>query len=49
MGKNDSNKIIGYAITALAAYWILQMLVPYLIVIVVGMVFLRLYMESKNK
>jgi uncharacterized transporter YbjL len=45
MGDKEFNKTIGYAVMAIIAYYILQMLVPFLIWGVIGMVVWRVYQE----
>ena len=40
--------MIGYAVMAILAYYILQMIYPFLVWAVIGMVAWRVYLESKN-
>jgi hypothetical protein len=48
MDHKQSNQLIGYAVLAIIAYYILQMLVPFLIYGVIGMVVWRIY-NDQNK
>ena len=45
MDDKQSNQIIGGAILCIIAYYLQQMIVPFLIVAVVGMVAWRVYQE----
>ena len=50
MDENNFNKLIGYAIAIIIAYYILGFVVPYLIYGVIGLVLFRVYQEYlKNK
>lgn len=50
MDENQLNKTIGYAVLAIVAYYVLQMIVPFLIYGVIGLVAWRIYQEyQKNK
>jgi hypothetical protein len=46
---DQQNKIIGYLIVAIVAYYILQAVVPFLIIAVVGMVVWRVYELHKGR
>jgi hypothetical protein len=48
MDKKYVNKLIGYAVLAIVAYYVLQMIVPLLCWGVIGMVIWRIYLE-RNK
>jgi hypothetical protein len=48
MDEKEHNKLIGYAVLAIIAYFILQALVPYLIWGVVGLVCWRIYLEFQK-
>jgi hypothetical protein len=48
MDENQTNKLIGYAVLAIIAYYVLQMIVPFLIYGVIGMVCWRIYLERKK-
>ena len=48
MNEKDMNKFIVYAVMAIFASYILQMIVPFLIWGVIGMVALRIY-QAHNK
>lgn len=45
----DQNKMIGYLIMAIVAYYVLQAIVPFLIVGVVGMIVLRVIEHHKGR
>ena len=50
MDNKQLNKSIGYAVVAIVAYYVLQMIVPYLISGVIGLIVWRIYLEyPKNK
>jgi len=50
MDNKQLNKSIGYAVVAIVAYYVLQMIVPMLIWAVLIMVAWRIYLEyPKNK
>ena len=50
MDDKQSNQIIGGAILCIIAYYLLQMIVPFLIWGVIGMVVWRIYQEhNKHK
>jgi hypothetical protein len=42
----SQNKIIGYLIIAIVAYYILSAIVPFLVIAVVGLVIWRIYDEQ---
>ena len=44
----DQNKMIGYMIVAIVAYYILSAIVPFLIVGVVGLIAFRLIIQNKR-
>ena len=44
----DQNKIIGYMVVAIVAYYILSAIVPFLIVGVVGLIAFRLIIQNKR-
>jgi hypothetical protein len=46
---DNQNKIIGYMIVAIVAYYILSAIVPFLIMAVVGMVVWRIYEQNKGR
>jgi hypothetical protein len=48
MDEQQLNKLIGYAVLAIIAYYVLQMIVPFLFWGVLGMVVWRIYLE-RNK
>ena len=48
MNRNNSNQMIGYAVMAIIAYYILQMIFPFLVWGVIAMVAWRIYLESKK-
>ena len=48
MNDKKSNQLIGYAVLAIIAYYVLQMLVPLLIWGVIGMVAWRVYQARNN-
>ena len=48
MNQKNWNQMIGFAVMAILAYYILQMLVPYLFWGVIGMVIWRIVLE-RNK
>ena len=48
MDEQQTNKIIGYAVMAIVAFYILQMIVPYLFWGVIGMVIWRIYLEHNK-
>ena len=48
MDKNELNKMIGYAVMAIFAYYLLQIFIPFLIWGAIGMVVWRIYLE-RNK
>jgi len=48
MNQKNSNQLIGFAVMAILASYILQMLVPYLFWGVIGMVIWRIVLE-RNK
>ena len=48
MDEKYVNKLIGYAVVAIVAYFVLQMIVPYLMYGVVGMVVWRIYLEKQK-
>ncbi len=48
MNQNNTNKMIGFAVMAILAYYILQMLVPYLFWAVIGMVIWRIVLERNR-
>jgi predicted PurR-regulated permease PerM len=49
MDDQKINKLIGYAIMAIIAYYLLQMVVPFLISGVVGLVVWRIIQEFQNR
>lgn len=48
MNDKNSNQLIGYAVLAIIAYYVLQMLVPFLIWGVIGMVVWRIHQARNN-
>ena len=48
MDNKTSNQLIGYAVLAIIAYYLLQMIIPFLIYGVVGLVIWRIYQEYQN-
>lgn len=48
MHEREINKLIGYAVTAIFAYYILQFVVPFLIWGLIGMVAWRIYQEHQK-
>lgn len=48
MDDKQTNKLIGYAVVAIIAYYLLQMIVPFLIWGVMGMVAWRVYQEHNK-
>ena len=48
MDDKQTNKLIGYAVGAIVAYYLLQMIVPFLIWGVMGMVAWRIYQEHNK-
>ena len=48
MKEQKINQLIGYAVLAIIAYYVLQMIVPYLIYGVIGMVIWRAYQEYQK-
>lgn len=46
---DNQNKIIGYLIVTIVAYYVLSALVPYLAVAVVGLVVWRIYEQHKGR
>lgn len=48
MDERYVNKLIGYAVMAIVAYFVLQMIIPYLMYAVVGMVAWRIYLEKQK-
>jgi predicted negative regulator of RcsB-dependent stress response len=48
MDDKQTNKLIGYAVVAIIAYYLLQMIVPFLIWGVMGMVAWRIYQEHNK-
>jgi hypothetical protein len=48
MDDKQTNKLIGYAVGAIVAYYLLQMIVPFLIWGVIGMVVWRIYQEHNK-
>jgi len=48
MDEKYVNKLIGYAVVAIVAYFVLQMIIPYLMYGVVGMVAWRIYLEKQK-
>ncbi len=49
MDEKQSNQIIGFAVVAIVAYYVLQMIVPYLFLGVIGLVGWRVYQEFNNR
>jgi len=49
MEEKYVEKLIGYALLAIIASWILQMVVPFLIWAVIGMVAWRIYSEYQKR
>lgn len=48
MNQKNSNQIIGFAVMAILAYYILQMMVPYLFWGLIGMVVWRILLEHNK-
>jgi hypothetical protein len=48
MDENNSNKAISYALFLIIAYYLLQMIVPLLWWVLLGMVIWRICLERKN-
>jgi hypothetical protein len=48
MDDKNLKQFIGYAVLAIIAYYVLQMLVPFLFWGVIGMVIWRVYQERKK-
>ena len=48
MDEKYINKLIGYAVVAIFAYEILQLIVPFLIYAVIGCVIWRVYQSHQN-
>ena len=49
MDDKKSNQIIGFAVVAIVAYYVLQMIVPILVWGVIGLVGWRVYQELKKR
>jgi hypothetical protein len=50
MDENKINKFIGYSVMAIVAYYVLQMIVPFLFFGVIGLVIWRVYQDhNKHK
>ena len=48
MNEKNTTQILGFAVMAILAYYILQMLYPILIWMVIGMVAWRIFLEHKK-
>ena len=48
MDNKQMNQLIGYAVLAIIAYYVLQLIVPYLIYGVIGLVIWRGYQEYEK-
>ena len=48
MDEKNTNKFIGYAVVAIVAYYVLQMIVPFLFYGVIGLVGWRVYQEHQK-
>jgi fatty acid desaturase len=48
MDEKQFNKIIGYMVMAIIAYFVLQFIVPYLIYGVIGLVVWRVYLTYQK-
>ena len=48
MDENRINKLIGYSVMAIVAYYVLQMIVPFLFFGMIGLVIWRVY-QDHNK
>jgi hypothetical protein len=48
MDENRINKLIGYSVIAIVAYYVLQMIVPFLFFGMIGLVIWRVY-QDHNK
>jgi hypothetical protein len=49
MDENNSNKAIGYALFLIIAYYLLELIVPFLFWVVVIMVVWRVYLETHKR
>ena len=49
MDDKKSNQIIGFAVVAIVAYYVLQMIVPFLVWGVIGLVGWRVYQELNKR
>jgi membrane-bound acyltransferase YfiQ involved in biofilm formation len=49
MNEKDLNKFIGYAITAIFASYILQMMVPFLVWCVIGAFAWQIYLANNKR
>ena len=47
MGKNE-NKMIGYMIVAIVAYYVLSAIIPFLIIGVIGWIGMKAYQQYQN-
>ena len=48
MDSKHINQLIGYAVLAILAYYVLQMIIPYLLYGVIGLLAWRVYQEYQN-
>ena len=48
MDENRTNKLIGYAVMAIIAYYVLQMIVPFLFFGVIGLMIWRVFQEHNK-
>ena len=48
MDNQQFNKLMGYAILAICAYFVLQFIIQYLIYGVIGLIIMRLFVEYQN-
>jgi hypothetical protein len=49
MDNKQSNQMIGFAVVAIVAYYVLQMIVPFLIWGAIGLVSWRVYLEFNKR
>ena len=49
MNDNEMQKFIGYAVMLIIAYYILQAIVPFLFVGVIGVVIWRIYLGTNKR
>ena len=48
MDENNFNKFIGYAVLAIIAYYVLQLILPFLFAGIIGIVVVRAYQEYQK-